>query len=97
MEKILLKLCRERWLTRNEIAAFVKRNPESLRQSYINPMLEHGLLRLRYPEKPNRTDQAYTTVLDDNVLDRCLTGAWERTQKAEAPKAGFVTSSTHGR
>ena len=65
MEKILLELCRERWLTRNEIAALVNRNAESLRQRYINPMVEHGLLRLRYPEKPNRTDQAYTTVIDD--------------------------------
>jgi ATP-dependent DNA helicase RecG len=65
MEKILLELCRERWLNRNEISALVHRNPESLRQRYINPMVEHGLLRLRYPEKPNRTDQAYTTVLED--------------------------------
>ncbi len=47
MEKILLELCRGRWLTRNEIAALVHRNPESLRQRYINPMVEHGLLRLR--------------------------------------------------
>ncbi len=66
MEKILLELCRERWLTRNEISILVRRNPESLRQRYINPMVEHGLLRLRYPEKPNRTDQAYTTVLEDH-------------------------------
>jgi ATP-dependent DNA helicase RecG len=65
MEQILLELCRNRWLTRNEIAALVHRNPESLRQRYINPMVEHGLLR-GYPEKPNRTDQAYTTVLEDD-------------------------------
>lgn len=65
MEKILLELCKDRWLTRNEIAALVHRNPEGLRQRYISPMVEHGLLRLRYPEKPNRTDQAYTTVIDD--------------------------------
>lgn len=51
MEKILLELCKGRWLTRNEIAALVHRNPESLRQRYINPMVEHGLLRLRYPGK----------------------------------------------
>jgi len=65
MEKILLDLCKDRWLTRNEISTLVHRNPESLRQRYINPMVEHGLLRLRYPEKPNRTDQAYTTVIDN--------------------------------
>ncbi|BDD86252.1 hypothetical protein [Desulfofustis limnaeus] len=66
MEKILLELCRERWLTRNEISILVRRNPESLRQRYTKPMVEHGLLRLHYPEKPNRTDQAYTTVLEDH-------------------------------
>ncbi len=60
MERILLELCRDRWLTRNEIAGLVDRNSESLRQRYLNPMVEHGLLRLRYPDKPNRTDQAYT-------------------------------------
>lgn len=64
MEKILLDLCKDRWLTRNEISALVHRNSGSLRQRYINPMVEHGLLRLRYPEKPNRTDQAYTAIID---------------------------------
>ncbi|MBI2779045.1 MAG: hypothetical protein HYX62_04580 [Gammaproteobacteria bacterium] len=60
MERILLELCRERWLTRNELASLVDRNAESLRQRFLNPMVEHGLLRLRHPDKPNRVDQAYT-------------------------------------
>lgn len=63
MEKIVLDLCKDRWLTRNQIATLVCHNSESLRQRYLNPMVEHGLLRLRFPEKPNRTDQAYTTVM----------------------------------
>lgn len=25
-------------------------------------MVEHGRLRLRYPDKPNRVDQAYTST-----------------------------------
>lgn len=62
MEQILLNLCRNRWLTRNQIAELLSRNPESLRQRFLNPMVEHGLLRLRYPDKPNRTDQAYTAA-----------------------------------
>lgn len=68
MEKILLDLCKGRWLTRNEIAALVHRNSESLRQRYLNPMVEHSLLRLRYPEKPNRTDQAYTAIIDKGEI-----------------------------
>lgn len=62
MERILLALCHGKWLTRNQIAEIVDRNPESLRQRFLNPMVEHGLLRLRYPDKPNRTDQAYTAA-----------------------------------
>ncbi|WP_310599661.1 RNA-binding domain-containing protein [Desulfobulbus sp.] len=61
MEAIILDLCRERWLTRNQLAGLLDRHPDGLRQRFLNPMVTHGLLRLRYPDKPNRTDQAYTT------------------------------------
>jgi ATP-dependent DNA helicase RecG len=61
MEAIILDLCRERWLTRNQLAELLDRHPDGLRQRFLNPMVTHGLLRLRYPDKPNRTDQAYTT------------------------------------
>jgi ATP-dependent DNA helicase RecG len=60
MEQILLKLCQNRWLSRLELSVIVARNAESLRQRFLNPMVEHGLLRLRYPDKPNRADQAYS-------------------------------------
>jgi ATP-dependent DNA helicase RecG len=60
MERIILRLCQGRWLTRHELSVIVGRNSESLRQRFLNPMVEHGLLRLRYPDKPNRADQAYT-------------------------------------
>lgn len=59
MEQILQKLCQDRWLTRHELSVIVDRNSEGLRQRFLNPMVEHGLLRLRYPDKPNRADQAY--------------------------------------
>lgn len=62
MEQIILALCLDRWLTRNEIAGLLGRNSESIRQRFLNPMVEHGLLSLRYPDKPNRVDQAYSTT-----------------------------------
>jgi ATP-dependent DNA helicase RecG len=62
MEQVLLQLCRGRWLTRHELSVLVNRNSESLRQRFLNPMVEHGLLQLRYPDKPNRADQAYTVA-----------------------------------
>lgn len=61
MEKIILNLCTDRWLTRYEISRIMNRNPEDLRHRFLNPMVEHGLLRLRFPDKPNRSDQAYSS------------------------------------
>ena len=60
MESILLQLCEKHWLTRRNLAELLQRNEESLRSRFLAPMVEHGLLLLRYPEKPNRADQAYT-------------------------------------
>lgn len=62
MEKIILRLCKERWLTRNQLSALVKRNPDGLRARFLTQMVSHNLLQLRYPDKPNRTDQAYTAA-----------------------------------
>lgn len=62
MEGIILDLCQGRWLTRSELAELLDRHPDGLRQRFLNPMVGHGLLRLRYPDKPNRADQAYTST-----------------------------------
>ena len=62
MEQLILELCRDRWLSRRKLSSLLQRNAESLRSRFLVPMVEHGLLRLRYPDKPNRTDQAYTAV-----------------------------------
>lgn len=60
MESILLSLCQKHWLTRRQLAELLDRNADGLRSRFITLMVEHGRLRLRYPEKPNRADQAYT-------------------------------------
>lgn len=62
MEKIILQLCQQRWLTRNELAQLLGRHPDGLRQRFLNPMVGHGYLKLRFPDKPNRADQAYTAT-----------------------------------
>ena len=59
MESILLKLCEKHWLTRRKLAELLDRNEEGLRSRFLAPMVAHGLLCLRYPDKPNRVDQAY--------------------------------------
>jgi len=81
MEKILLNLCENRWLTRNQLAEILTRHPDGLRQRFLTPMVEHGLLRLRYPDKPNRADQAYTTdnLVKENAVS--LTNAPDKQRK----------------
>ncbi len=62
MRAIILDLCEGYWLSKAQIAQFVSRNPEDLRNRYINPMVSEGKLQLRFPETPRRDDQAYRTV-----------------------------------
>jgi ATP-dependent DNA helicase RecG len=59
-EQLILKLCRSRWLSINQLAELLGRNPEGVRARFLVPMVEHGLLRLRYPDNPNRADHVYT-------------------------------------
>ena len=62
MEKIILNICKDHWLTRRQIAELINRNHEGILTRFLTPMVEHGRLELRYPDKPNRVDQAYRTV-----------------------------------
>jgi len=62
MEQIILDLCRICWLTRRELAQILQRNSDSIRSRFLTPLVGHGLLLLRYPDNPNRPDQAYTTA-----------------------------------
>ena len=64
MEAAVLELCRGRHLTLTELAQLLNRAPASLRNKTLTPMIKGGRLRYRYPDNPNRPDQAYTTVDD---------------------------------
>lgn len=67
MESVILELCQGQWLTRRQISEFVQRDPEGLRSRFLAPMVEHGLLQLRYPDKPNRTDQSYKAISEPPI------------------------------
>ena len=68
LESAISKLCHKRWVTRRQLAELLQRNADGLRSRFLTPMVEHGLLVLRYPEKPNRVDQAYTKA--NNPLEK---------------------------
>jgi ATP-dependent DNA helicase RecG len=62
VRQTILELCRNYYLTVDQLAALLSRNTAGLRDRYLTPMTKEGLLRLRYPESPNRPDQAYTVA-----------------------------------
>jgi ATP-dependent DNA helicase RecG len=62
VRQTILELCRDYYLTVDQLAALLSRNTAGLRDRYLTPMTKEGLLRLRYPEAPNRPDQAYTSA-----------------------------------
>ena len=47
-------------LSANEIMARLGiKSKETLRENYINPALENGLIRMTIPDKPNSKNQKY--------------------------------------
>jgi len=59
MENVILALCEEAWLPLRTLAKLLDRSPDSLRNHYINPLLQTGRLKSRVPGKPNHPNQAY--------------------------------------
>ena len=45
----------------------MNRNPNSLRNRFLTPMVDAGLLDRKYPAEPNRPDQAYTRAKKQNA------------------------------
>ncbi len=61
MRGLILKLCKNEYLSSAQLADFLDRNQTGLLNRYIKPMVNEGMLELLYPQKPNRPDQAYKT------------------------------------
>jgi len=59
---IIVRLCDGRYLDAALLSELMARNPNSLRSRFLSPMVAEGLLVRRYPDEPNRPDQAYTTA-----------------------------------
>ena len=63
MQALVLRLCDARWLTSKDLAALLSRDAENLQGRILAGLVKKGLLELRFPNVPNRPDQAYRTVL----------------------------------
>lgn len=62
MQALVLRLCDGRWLTSKELAILLSRDAENLQGRILTGLVKKGLLELRFPDVPNRPDQAYRAV-----------------------------------
>ncbi len=61
VRQIILDLCQIRALSLSEIAQLLSRKEDSLRNHYINPMCDQGILKRQYPNILNHPKQKYYT------------------------------------
>jgi ATP-dependent DNA helicase RecG len=63
MRAVIERLCQGRWLAASAIAQLVARDAEKLQSRFLTAMVREGRLQLRYPDVPNRPDQAYRAAM----------------------------------
>ena len=59
VQELVVDLCRLRAWRAEELGCLLARNPETVRQSYLRPLLRAGRIRMTNPEKPHDPEQAY--------------------------------------
>jgi ATP-dependent DNA helicase RecG len=63
VEKTILELCADSFLSLRTLADLLNREPDSVRNHYVGPMVKRGDLEARYPAHPNHPQQGYRTVV----------------------------------
>ena len=62
MQMVVLSLCDSRWLAAKELASLLNRDAENLQGRILAGLVKRGGLELKFPDVPNRPDQAYRTA-----------------------------------
>jgi len=62
METVILELCANDYIPLRTLAALLKREPDSIRNHYVIPMVKRGVLEPRHPAHPNHPQQGYRAV-----------------------------------
>ena len=63
MQKIILGLCASEALSIGALSSALRRAPTALRERYLAPMSEEGLIELKYPGVKNHPNQAYRSKI----------------------------------
>lgn len=64
LQKAVLKICSNHYLSLQEISSLVNRDEGHLRKTIIGPLVEQKKLSLRYPDVITHKKQAYKTKID---------------------------------
>lgn len=62
VRELVVALCKQRVFRVEELAILLARNPETVRQNYLRPLLRAGRITMIRPNVPNDPEQAYRTV-----------------------------------
>ena len=68
VRKVILELCSQQYLPLGTLAQLLGREPDTIRNHYVNPMIDEGLLELKHPQLRNHPQQAYRTVSRSHFL-----------------------------
>ncbi len=63
---LVVELCQRRSWRVDELALLLQRNPESIRQNYLRPLLAERRIAMTLSDTPNSPQQAYRIAQDDS-------------------------------
>jgi len=61
LEEAVLKVCRNQFLTLDEIASLTNKKKSHLRKNILKPLVDQGKVERRFPDAPTHKEQAYRT------------------------------------
>lgn len=66
VRRLVEDICRLRAWRAEELALLLRRNPETVRQNYLRPLMRKGRLTMTNPDEPTDPQQAYLTTAGQN-------------------------------
>ncbi len=66
MSEMIRRLCRNEYLTLQQLGLLLGRGTKGLQEDHLSPMSRTGLLQLRFPDNLTHPQQAYRSTTDDN-------------------------------
>lgn len=64
VRELVVALCQRRPWRVDELALLLQRNPESIRQNYLRPLLAQQRIAMIFPDTPSSPQQAYRSIQD---------------------------------